>query len=96
MAHPSEARMFTRHVCCKRCLHGFLEQWLPRELFYRRVNLPHLHRVPGLFEHHRHRLEHQAYLGGSGTRFTRIRLGFTEQLVVEGTKPRELNLGSRV
>src|SRR5450759_2882982 len=58
-----EARFFALGASRQRCLHGFPEQWLPRELLCRRVNLPRPHRVPGLFEHPYHGLEHWAHFG---------------------------------
>ena len=91
-----EARFFALGASRQRCLHGFPEQWLPRELLCRRVNLPRPHRVPGLFEHPYHGLEHWAHFGRNRPRFTRISQGFATQLVVERADPRKLNPGSRV
>jgi hypothetical protein len=96
MAHFLEARMLARNVCGQSCLHRTPAQRLTRELLCRRVNLPHLHRAPGLFEHTCHSLEHWAHSGGSRPRLTRIDQGSAEQLVVKRADPRELNLGSRV
>ena len=96
MAHPSEARMFTRYVCGERCLHRFREQWLTGELASSRANLACRHRLSGSLEHQRHGLEYRAHPGGNRPRFARIGLGFAEQLVVDRAEPRELNPGSRV
>jgi hypothetical protein len=94
--NPLEARFFALGINRQRCLHGFPEQWLARELLCRRVNLPYLHRSPDLFEHAYHGLEHWAHPGQNRPGLTRIGRGPTEQLVVERAEPRELNPGSRV
>jgi hypothetical protein len=60
------------------------------------VDLARPHRIPSLFEHSYHGLEHWAHLGWSRPRFARIVYGSVEQLGVERAEPRELNLGSRV
>ena len=78
MAHPSEARMFTRHVCGERCLHRCPEQWLTDELANRCVNLARPHRLAGSLEHQRYDLKYWAHLGGNRPRFARIGLGFAE------------------
>jgi len=96
MANSPEARALAYNACRKRRLHRFPEQRLTGELASRLVDRACLHRLPGSFEHQRHGLEHRARLGGSRARFTRIGLGFAEQLVVERADPRELNLGLRV
>ena len=81
--NPLEARFGPIGAGGQRCLDGFPEQRLARELASCRMYLARSHRLPGQFKHHRHCLEHRAYLGGSRLRFTRIGLGFAEQLVVE-------------
>ena len=91
-----EARVFALGIYRQRCLHGFPEQWLPRELLCRRVNIPHLHRVPRLFEHSYHGPEHWAHFCRNRAGFTRIDQSLTEQLVMQRAEPRELNPGSRV
>jgi hypothetical protein len=78
-----KARFFAVGINRQRCLHGLPEQGLTRELLCRGVNLPHMHRVPGLFEHQRYGLEYRAHLGGSRAGFTRIDQGLMEQLGVQ-------------
>ena len=91
-----EVRFFAVGINRQRCLHGLPEQGLTGELLCRGVNLPHRHRVTGLFEHSYHGFEHWAHFGRNGPRFARIGQGFTEQLVVERPQTRKLNFGSRV